>query len=142
MKKIFAFIGLAVAMLTVSCSQDVDLTPAAGKVVLGVTIEDAIRTALGSFDAASSKYSVVWSEGDKIAVNGAASDAVATASVGTASAQFSVADVTAPYSVLYPAEALNADGSITVPTVQNYTEGSFAPGSAVAVGYSEGTNLA
>lgn len=142
MKKIFAFIGLAVAMLTVSCSQDVDLTPAAGKVVLGVTIEDATRTALGSFDAASSKYSVVWSEGDKIAVNGTASDAVAAASVGTASAQFSVADVTAPYSVLYPAEALNADGSITVPTVQNYTEGSFAPGSAVAVGYSEGTNLA
>lgn len=142
MKKIFAFIGLAVAMLTVSCSQDVDLTPSAGKVVLGVTIEDATRTALGSFDAASSKYSVVWSEGDKIAVNGTASDAVAAASVGTASAQFSVSDVTAPYSVLYPAEALNADGSITVPTVQTYTEGSFAPGSAVAVGYSEGTNLA
>lgn len=141
MKKIFAFIGLAVAMLTVSCSQDVDLTPAVdGKVVLGVTIEDNTRTALGALNG--EKYSVVWSEGDKIAVNSVTSDAVAAASVGTSSAQFAVAGVTAPYSALYPAEVLNADGTITVPTVQNYTEGSFAVGSAVAVGYSENTTLA
>ncbi len=139
----FTIIGLALALVTVSCSKDVDLAPADGKVVLGVTLENDTRTALGSLDATSGKYDVVWSAGDKIAVNGVASEAVADTFVGTKSAQFALNGVEAPYSIIYPASVLNTGGNtITVPTVQPYTEGTFAPGTAVAVCYSETENMA
>ena len=133
MKKSLFIIGLALTALTVSCSKDVDLQPAADKVVLGVTIESDTRTALGALNGG--KYDVVWSEGDCLAVNGVKSEAVEAAYVGKTTAQFTVSGVEAPYNVLYPASVLGEDGNITVPAVQNYTEGSFAVGSAVAIGY-------
>ena len=138
MKKSLFIIGLALAALTVSCSKDVELQPAVGgKVTLGVAIESETRTALGALNGG--KYDVVWSEGDCLAVNGTKSEAVEAAYVGKTTAQFTVSGVEAPYNVLYPASVLGKDGNITVPTVQNYTEGSFAAGSAVAVGYTTGS---
>lgn len=138
MKKSLFIIGLALAALTVSCSKDVELQPAVGgKVTLGVAIESETRTALGALNGG--KYDVVWSEGDCLAVNGVKSEAVEAAYVGKTTAQFTVSGVEAPYNVLYPASVLGKDGNITVPTVQNYTEGSFAAGSAVAVGYTTGS---
>lgn len=138
MKKSLFIIGLALAALTVSCSKDVELQPAVGgKVTLGVAIESETRTALGALNGG--KYDVVWSEGDCLAVNGTKSEAVEAAYVGKTTAQFTVSGVEAPYNVLYPASILGKDGNITVPTVQNYTEGSFAAGSAVAVGYTTGS---
>lgn len=141
MKKLSVIFGLALAMLTVGCSTDTteDLV-LTGKVQLGVNIEQPTRTQLGALDGTT--YSVLWSEGDKVAVNGVASAALDAKYVGTPSAIFEVADVAAPYKVLYPAEVLGADGSITVPTEQAYTAGSFANGSAVLVGYTEGSTVA
>ena len=137
MKKIYAIFGLALAMLTAGCAKDATQDAiVGGKVVLGVGIEDT-RTALGTLNG--NKYDVVWSAGDKIAVNGVASSAVDAKYAGTSYAQFEVVDVTAPYSILYPAEILGADGNIYVETEQAYTAGSFATGSAVLVGYTEGT---
>ena len=141
MKKLSIIFGLALAMLTVGCSTDAteDLIKT-GTVEIGVNIEEPTRTYLGALDGRT--YPVLWSEGDKVAVNGVASTAVGAQYAGTASAIFEVADVAAPYSVLYPAEVLNADGSITVPTEQAYTAGSFANGSAVLAGYAESTSVA
>lgn len=141
MKKLSIIFGLALAMLTVGCSTDAteDLIKT-GTVEIGVNIEEPTRTYLGALDGKT--YPVLWSEGDKVAVNGVASAAVGAQYAGTASAIFEVADVAAPYNVLYPAEVLNADGSITVPTEQAYTAGSFANGSAVLVGYAESTSVA
>lgn len=137
MKKIYAIFGLALAMLTAGCAKDAtEDAIVGGKVVLGVGIENT-RTSLGALNG--NKHDVLWSEGDKIAVNGVASSAVAAQYAGTSYAQFEVAGVTAPYSVLYPAEILGADGNIFVETEQAYTAGSFATGSAVLVGYTEGT---
>ncbi|MBR0394758.1 MAG: hypothetical protein IIX04_06610, partial [Alistipes sp.] len=142
MKRFSIIFGLALGMLTVGCSQDMpeDVNlPANGNVVtLGVTLEegDMARTSLGGLN--NGKYSVLWSAGDKLAVNGVTSSAVADAEAGTTSATFTVEGVQAPYNVLYPAEALNADGnSVTIATEQVYTPGSFANGNAVLVGYSE-----
>lgn len=138
MKKSLFIIGLALAALTVSCSKDVELQPAVdGKVTLGVAIESETRTALGALNGG--KYDVVWSEGDCLAVNGTKSEPVDAAYVGKKTASFTLSGVEAPYNVLYPASILGKDGNITVPTVQNYTEGSFAAGSAVAVGYTTGS---
>ncbi len=138
MKKSLFIIGLALAALTVSCSKDVELQPAVGgKVTLGVAIESETRTALGALNGG--KYDVVWSEGDCLAVNGTKSEPVDATYVGKKTASFTLSGVEAPYNVLYPASVLGKDGNITVPTVQNYTEDSFAAGSAVAVGYTTGS---
>lgn len=140
MKKLSLIFGLALGMLTVGCSQEPvveDNAPALGNTVtLGVSLdqEDA-RTSLGSL--VGDKYAVLWSAGDKVSVNGTSSEAVAEQYVGTASAAFTVADVTAPYSVIYPADALNADGKLELSTSQTYTAGSFAQGSSVLAGYAE-----
>ena len=138
MKKLSLIFGLALGMLTVSCSQDFndDVAPVVGDTVtLGVTLDEGdVRTSLGAL--AGEKYSVLWSAGDKLAVNGVTSSAVLDTQVGTTYGQFTVEGVKAPYEVLYPAEALNADGTITIATEQVYTPGSFANGNAVLVGYS------
>ena len=135
MKKIFAIFGLALAMLTAGCAKDATEDVAVGgKVTLGVGIENT-RTSLGALNG--TQHPILWSEGDKIAVNGVASSAVDAKYAGTSYAQFEVAGVTAPYSILYPAEILGADGNITVATEQAYTANSFASGSAVMVGYAE-----
>ena len=146
MKRFSVIFGLALGMLTVGCSQDMPedtALPSTGDVVtLGVSISpsEEARTSLG--DLVNGKYSVLWSEGDKLAVNGKTSSAVSAAQAGTTSATFTVADVKAPFNVLYPAEALNPDGTITIATEQVYTPGSFANGNAVLVGYSEdGTSV-
>ena len=134
MKKSYAIFGLALAMLTVGCAKDATNDVMPGKVTIGVDIEQT-RTSLGALNG--QEYSVLWSAGDKIAVNGVASEALDAAAAGTSKASFTVANVAAPYSILYPAEILGKDGNITVATEQTYTPGSFACGSAVLVGYSE-----
>lgn len=144
MKKLSLIFGLALGMLTVGCSQEPvveDNAPALGNTVtLGVSLdqEDA-RTSLGSL--VGDKYAVLWSAGDKISVNGTASEAVAEQYVGTASASFAVADVIAPYNVIYPANALNANGKLELATSQVYTAGSFAEGSSVLAGYAEANTV-
>lgn len=135
MKKIYAIFGLALAMLTAGCAKDATEDVAVGgKVILGVGIENT-RTSLGALNG--TQHPILWSEGDKIAVNGEVSSAVTAQHAGTSYATFEVANVAAPYSILYPAEILGADGNITVATEQAYTANSFASGSAVMVGYAE-----
>lgn len=143
MKKLSLIFGLALGMLTVGCSQApvTEENPVLGNTVtLGVSLdqEDA-RTSLGNL--VGDKYAVLWSAGDKISVNGIVSEAVADQYVGTASAVFAVANVTAPYSVIYPANALNTEGNLELATSQAYTAGSFAEGVAVMAGYAESANI-
>ena len=143
MKKLSLIFGLALGMLTVGCSQApvTEENPVLGNTVtLGVSLdqEDA-RTSLGNL--VGDKYAVLWSAGDKIAVNGIVSEAVADQYVGTSSAAFAVANVTAPYSVIYPANALNTEGNLELATSQAYAAGSFAEGVAVMAGYAESATI-
>lgn len=137
MKRLSLIFGLALGMLAVGCSNDPIVennTPdLSNKVILGVSLDEQARTSLGDF--VGDKYQVLWSAGDKIAVNGIASEAVAEQYVGKSSAVFTIADVTAPYNVIYPANALNAEGQLELATSQAYTAGSFAEGVDVMTGY-------
>ena len=136
MKRLSLIFGLALGMLAVGCSEAPVIeqdAPVAGTITLGVNLDDEVRTSLG--ELVGDKYSVLWSAGDKIAVNGTASEAVAEQYVGKSSAVFTIADVTAPYNVIYPANALNAEGQLELATSQAYTAGSFAEGVAVMTGY-------
>lgn len=133
MKKFSIICGLALAMLTAGCSKDAttDLNPTV-KTSLSVSL-DQTRTYLDGVN-------ILWSEGDKVAINGKEA-AIPAAAVGTAGATFEGVAVAEDYSVFYPAELLDANFSgnntYTIPVVQGYTEGSFAPDTSILVGYAE-----
>lgn len=151
MKKLSLIFGLALGVLAVGCSQDAGVednapvggTPEVNVVTLGVSLDDEVqpevRTSLG--ELVGDKHVVLWSAGDKVAVNGKESSAVADEYVGASAAAFEVADVKAPYSVFYPAGALNANGQLSLATTQAYKVGSFADGVAVMAGYSESESV-
>ena len=135
MKRLSIIVGLALVMLTAACSKDAttDVNPSF-KTIIGVDIESPdSRTYLGEQNAEGT-YPVLWSEGDKVAVNGVAVT-VDAKYVGTSSLKLEV-DAAEEYKIAYPAENIK-DDVLTVSEVQKFVEGSFAVGSGVLVGYSQ-----
>lgn len=135
MKRLSIIVGLALVMLTAACSKDAttDVNPSF-KTIIGVDIESPdSRTYLGEQNAEGT-YPVLWSEGDKVAVNGVAVT-VDAKYVGTSSLKLEV-DAAEEYKLAYPAENIK-DDVLTVSEVQKFVEGSFAVGSGVLVGYSQ-----
>ena len=139
MQKLSLIAGLALVMLTASCSKDAtsEINPSV-KRVIGVEIDNSLsRTYIGEADSEGT-YPVLWSEGDKVAVNGVAA-AVDAKFVGTNSLQLEV-DAAAEYKLGYPAELIDGD-VLTISEVQKFVEGSFAVGSGVLVGYSQSEDV-
>ncbi len=140
MKKISMILGSALMMLAAGCTTDAtkEVVNNDNKVVIGLSL-DATRTSLG--DKTGTEYPVLWSAGDKVAVNGVTSEALAAEYAGKTAAQFTITGVAAPFDVIYPADVLLADGkTISVSEVQEYVAGSFAQGSAIMVGHSDTPN--
>lgn len=139
MKKISMILGSALMMLTVGCTTDTtkEVINNDNKVIIGLSA-DGTRTSLG--DKTGTEYPVLWSAGDKVAVNGVASEPLAAEYAGKTAAQFAVTGVAAPFDVIYPADVLLADGTIGISEIQEYVAGSFAQGSAVMVGHSDTPN--
>ncbi|MBP3534081.1 MAG: hypothetical protein J6J75_07245 [Alistipes sp.] len=140
MKKISMILGSALMMLTVGCTTDTtkEVVNNDNKVIIGLNV-DATRTSLG--DKTGTEYPVLWSAGDKVAVNGVVSEPLAAEYAGKTAAQFAVTGVAAPFDVIYPADVLLADNNtIGISEVQEYVPGSFAQGSAVMVGHSDTPN--
>ena len=136
--RIFFAILLAVAVLAAGCEKQ---TVAEGTVIRA-TVDEASRTALDG-------VKVLWSEGDAIVVNGAASTST-TLKDGGRSAEFTFAGtLSAPYYALSPASGYVSGsyvpssgryGSIVLPAEQSWTEGSFDPSAALMYGYSASTS--
>lgn len=107
-----------------------------GRTVLTVELPGETKTILG--DAQGDVRPVLWSKGDQISVNGVASQALNIES-NVASADFTLnAELTAPYSIIYPATMVK-DGSsvITLPSQQKATSGdNIISGSLPMAGYS------
>ena len=82
-------------------------------------------------------YKLYWSTGDKISVNGTTSNALDESAAGSGSAKFTVEGVSAPYSIIYPAEARRSESEITFLTNQTHIQGSFPEGSSIMAGKSE-----
>lgn len=135
MKRLSIIVGLALVMLTAACSKEAttDVNPSF-KTIIGVDIENPeSRTYIGEVNS-DGTYPVLWSEGDKVAVNGV-EVAVDAKYVGTSSLKLEV-DAAEEYKIAYPAENIK-DDVLTVSEVQKFVEGSFAVGSGVLVGYSQ-----
>ena len=107
-----------------------------GLTVLTVELPGTTKTVLG--DAEDGVRPVLWSNGDKISVNGVASQALDIES-NAASADFTInAELTAPYSIIYPATMVKNGGSvITLPSQQKAASGdNIISGSLPMAGYS------
>lgn len=104
--------------------------------VLTLELPGTTKTVLG--DAQDGMRPVLWCKGDKISVNGVASQALAIEeNVPTASFVFEK-ELTAPYSIIYPATMVkNGDSVITLPSQQKAASGdNIVSGSMPMAGYS------
>jgi len=113
---------------------------------VSLTVNSAAAVSSKTWMDANSSESVLpvyWSNGDQIAVNGIASNALEVgAGEKLSSAVFKVRNVSAPFRVLYPASFLKSvsetyEMTVTLPDTQSYVENSFGNGSAVLCAYSE-----
>lgn len=137
--KNFARLLMAItAMLAVSCAADatdeLDVQ-LANECQTSITISlEGTKTHLG--EKVGDEYPLFWSAGDKIAINGVASEALTDAAHGQSVANFVLNGVLAyPYNMVYPAPAegvVAAEGkqAVTFLAEQNYKEGTFAEGAA------------
>ncbi len=136
MIKAFPIAAAAAALaLACACEMTVELqAPEAETTVLTVALANTTRTTLGP--SAGGERKVYWSDGDRLCLNGVTSDALADVPAESSSATFTFAGVlSAPYKLLYPASFYKNESTITLPAVQSYAAGSFAPGAEPLAGY-------
>ena len=139
MKK-FSFLFVVTAMLLVSCQTDPSTEPIVGGGPVTITVSiDNTRTVLGD-KGADGIYSLYWSEGDKLVVNGVESEPAQIDESDAKTASFVISEsVSYPYKITYPyCESTRPNvPKVNFPTEQNYVEGSFSVGSAPMCGYVE-----
>lgn len=122
-------------MGAIACSNELEYQNDS-RTVLTLELPGTTKTVLG--DAQDGVRPVLWSKGDKISVNGVASQALAIEeNVPTASFVFEK-ELTAPYSIIYPATMVkNGDSVITLPSQQKAASGdNIVSGSMPMAGYS------
>ncbi|MBR2031422.1 MAG: hypothetical protein IKA04_04325 [Alistipes sp.] len=145
------FMAVVAGVLAFSCvtdtTEDLGVNLGEGQTTLSISLEES-RTHLGVKAPNGEEYPLYWSEGDKIAVNGKASDALGEEYHGQTQATFKFTGtlLNYPYNIFYPApaEGVTAEKAgnypVTFKTSQVYTEGSFAEGSVPMYGYVEDEN--
>ena len=105
---------------------------------LTISLEKS-RTSLG--DKVGESYPLYWSEGDRIAINGAASGEAVIDAANRSVATFEIlSPASKPFHITYPySESLSGEAAkVIFPAEQNYTEGTFAQGCAPMCGYVDG----
>lgn len=123
-------------MGAIACSNELEYQNDS-RTVLTLELPGTTKTVLG--DAQDGMRPVLWCKGDKISVNGVASQALAIEeNVLTASFVFEK-ELTAPYSIIYPATMVKNGGSvITLPSQQKAASGdNIVSGSMPMAGYSD-----
>ena len=134
--------------LLASCAKEMEPVREALSDVPGVqtTIQVGIdpvatKTYMGALEAGAHK--VYWSDGDQIAINGAASEALAGVPANSQKATFSfTGTLVTPYNVLYPAADYTDATHITLPDNQTWKSGNFADNMVPMAGYSaDGSNI-
>ena len=122
-------------MGAIACSNELDYQNDS-RTVLTLELPGTTKTVLG--DAQDGVRPVLWCKGDKISVNGVASQALAIEeNVPTASFVFEK-ELSAPYSIIYPASMVKGGGEvITLPSQQKAASGdNIVSGSMPMAGYS------
>ena len=146
-------IMVAAAAAAVSCTKEIETpapAPVKAKVTVSATTEQPstpVKSTLGSDD------SVLWSEGDEIALfsaeGGSATTYTLTYGAGTAHGEFEGDEIGASSFVgVYPASYVDENAvydpaartiPVTVPAVQTFTENSFPDGANLSVAKGDGS---
>ena len=131
---------LLCGLYCMSCKQDPQENIVCDEIGFTLSTETvpASRTHLG--EESNRAFPVYWSDGDCINVNGTTSAPLQGVSEQQTSATFKIRGLAAPYRIIYPASAYAGEISsqeirIRIPDTQNYTEDSFAEGSALMFAY-------
>lgn len=122
-------------MGAIACSNELEYQNDS-RTVLTVELPGTTKTVLG--DAQDGVRPVLWCKGDKVSVNGVASQALAIEeNVPTASFVFEK-ELSSPYSIIYPAAMVKNGGAvITLPSQQKVASGdNIVSGSMPMAGYS------
>ena len=132
--------GAALLLSAFACSREELDNPADGpaapvaKTEFRLGIADT-KTSLGVSESGSRK--VYWSTGDKVSINGIASDALTEVGEAVSSAVFTFDEApAAPYKVIYPAGIYKDASTVTLPAYQTWKEGTFDDGMFPMAGYS------
>lgn len=123
-------------MGAIACSNELEYQNDS-RTVLTLELPGTTKTVLG--EAQDGVRPVLWCKGDKISVNGVASQALAIEeNVPTASFVFEK-ELSAPYSIIYPASMVKDGGAvITLPSQQKVASGdNIVSGSMPMAGYSD-----
>ena len=128
MTKISKLLLAVVALFAYSCATDttgdVGIELDGQQTTIALSLEES-RTHIAGKEGET--YPLYWSEGDKIAVNGVASQPLNQSAHGASAATFTIdGEVDFPRSIVYPAPGEGvtaAEGMqvVTFPAVQNYT---------------------
>ena len=143
MKNLTKIFMAVVALFAVSCVtdpiEDLGVNLGEGQTTISISLEES-RTHLGT--EVNREYPLYWSEGDKIAVNGKASNALPKSAHGQQSATFTLnGAVGFPRTIVYPAPAEGVTAAtagnypVTFSATQAYKAGSFAEGAAPMYAY-------
>ena len=136
----FAFLTI----LTASCIQEQDQNITEDTQTLSISLGEAAQTRTwidGTDNGAA--VPLWWSDGDRINVNGIESSRLSLdgQKTGISEAKFKVINITAPYNILYPAEAYKGEDNgrilVDVPTKQQHEENTFSNGSLLMAGRSD-----
>lgn len=130
MKKIFRSVAALVVVLFAGCTTEPIEDTIAPSVDGGTTVVTfdlgESRTSLGDLDD-NNRRKVLWSAGDKIAINGVTSAEAVISEENPALASFSFDGTLAyPYNALYPAAFYKDEATITLPATQDVGVGTFA----------------
>jgi hypothetical protein len=132
---IATIVGLAVLF---GCQTD-PTTPINGGegATISISLEPS-RTSLGAKEGDT--YPVYWSEGDRIVINGIASEEAVIDASNKSVATFKVnASLNEPYNIIYPYSSTlpSSSSKVIFPTEQSYVEGTFAKDYAPMCGYTD-----
>ena len=110
-------------------------TESTEKFSITVGIQPELKTTLGALEGG--KHKVYWANDDKIAINGNASDALASVPDNSSSATFTFGTAPVlPYNVVYPSSIYTDATHVTLPAVQTWAGDGFANGVFPMAGYS------
>ena len=136
-------------LCVISCQElSLEEAPSDGMILLKAAVAKCeTRTWLDSANPTQTEdgenYSVYWSDGDRVNVNGQVSSPLSISDGEKFSeAEFALKSVQAPYRVIYPASVVTGNGysedgavEVTLPAQQKYSATTFAEGAAVLYGY-------
>ena len=143
MKQLRLLASLLIATLTISCVQHNEVGVKGETITISVSLKNPTpntKTSLGD-KTDDGKYPILWSEGDKIVMNGKCSEDIELNNEDNRRGSFTFLNalLDSPYHITYPytegSSCTKDNPTVVFPAVQNYVSGSFDKNSAPMCAY-------